>query len=266
MPDASIYAEPKTITDLKDCYFYHTMEIPGYGLVEGDWDLRPGIREYFGNVDFKGKRVLEIGTASGFCCFSMENWGAEVVAYDLSPAYSWDVVPFHDLDYRQHIQNMKKWIRKLNNGYWLCHRALDSKVKMVYGTVYNIPNQIGLVDISTFCAVLAHFRDPFFALQNASKLTKETIIVTSINLKDIIKDKPDQIIFRPALRLKQKAANVTWWYLPPKTIVDFLGILGFEDVNITYHQQLWRNKESNEYIKLPFYTVVGHHRKESFDK
>lgn len=59
------------------------MDIPGYGGVEGEWDLRKGVKEYLGNVDFKGKRVLEIGTASGFLCFYMEGQGAEVVAYDL---------------------------------------------------------------------------------------------------------------------------------------------------------------------------------------
>ena len=33
--DSSVYAEPRTVTDLEECYFYHSMEIPGYGLVEG---------------------------------------------------------------------------------------------------------------------------------------------------------------------------------------------------------------------------------------
>ncbi|MBV9971725.1 MAG: hypothetical protein JO135_00155, partial [Candidatus Eremiobacteraeota bacterium] len=39
-PHGVYYAEPRTVTNLSDCYFYHTMEIPGYGLVEGQWDLR----------------------------------------------------------------------------------------------------------------------------------------------------------------------------------------------------------------------------------
>jgi hypothetical protein len=260
MSAKNIYAEPLVITNLNDCYFYHTMDIPGFGTVEGEWDLRPGVNQYFGNADFSGKRVLEIGTSSGFGCFTMERWGAEVVAFDLSPEHSWDVVPFHDLDYRQHIQNMKNWYRKQNNGFWLCHRAFHSKTKMVYGTVYDIPLEIGMVDISTFCAVLLHFRDPFFALQNAAKLTKKTLIITDVIPVLILKDKPSQIVFRPALRLKQKADYSTWWYLPPETIVDFIGVLGFEDVKISYHQQLWNNKDAKEYITLPFYTVVGHRK------
>ena len=35
----SVYAKPRTVTDLDECYFYHSMEIPGYGLVKGPWDI-----------------------------------------------------------------------------------------------------------------------------------------------------------------------------------------------------------------------------------
>ena len=79
----AVYAEPYVVTDVDECYFYHTMEIPGLGLVEGQWDLRDGVGEYTGGVDYKGKRVLEIGTASGFLCFTLEAQGAEMVSYDL---------------------------------------------------------------------------------------------------------------------------------------------------------------------------------------
>src|SRR5438445_4191084 len=80
-PQASIYASPRIVTDLSDCYFYHTMDVPGYGQIVGEWDLREGIRAYLGDVDFRGRRVLEMGTANGFVCFHMEREGADVVAY-----------------------------------------------------------------------------------------------------------------------------------------------------------------------------------------
>ena len=78
-----IYAQPQNIKNVDGCYFYHTMDIPGYGTVYGEWDLRGRESSYLGNVRFKGKSVLEIGTASGHLCFYMEKQGAEVVAYDL---------------------------------------------------------------------------------------------------------------------------------------------------------------------------------------
>src|SRR5208337_1299521 len=67
--DSAIYAQSRVINDISDCYFYHTMDVPGYGHVEGEWDLRGKETQYLGGVALKGKRVLEIGTASGFLCF-----------------------------------------------------------------------------------------------------------------------------------------------------------------------------------------------------
>jgi len=71
-----VYAPPRTVTDLNDCYFYHTVDVPGVGRVTGEWDLRAGVREYLGSVPFAGKRVLEIGPASGFLSFFMEREGS----------------------------------------------------------------------------------------------------------------------------------------------------------------------------------------------
>src|SRR6201998_1346257 len=114
MSERDIYATPRTITNIDECFFYHTMDIPGYGHVEGQWDLREGIREYLGAVDLKGKRVLEIGTASGFVCFYMESQGAEVVAYDLSEEHIWDLVPFSQYDYKEFALAHKAHIKALN--------------------------------------------------------------------------------------------------------------------------------------------------------
>jgi len=63
----SIYAKSRTVENIKDCYFYQTVELPGFGLLKGEWDLRGRVDEYFGFVPFKGKRILELGTANGSC-------------------------------------------------------------------------------------------------------------------------------------------------------------------------------------------------------
>jgi 2-polyprenyl-3-methyl-5-hydroxy-6-metoxy-1,4-benzoquinol methylase len=178
MSTPGVYAQPRTITDLNDCYFYHTTDVPGYGLLEGEWDLRQGIRAYLGDVDFHGKRVLELGTASGFVCFHMEREGADVVGYDLSEHQSWDVVPYAQYSYEDFLQKRKEHIRRINNAFWLCHRAFGSHSTVVYGDVYSIPEGIGQVDISTSCSILLHVRDPFLALQKTLALTRETVIVT----------------------------------------------------------------------------------------
>jgi hypothetical protein len=71
MNDHKIFADPLKVEDVGDCYFYHTMEIPGYGLLRGDWDLRRGVDDYLGNVEFTGKRVLELVQRA---VFSLSRW------------------------------------------------------------------------------------------------------------------------------------------------------------------------------------------------
>jgi len=263
----SVFAEARTVTDLNECFFYHTIDLPGYGLVEGEWDLRRGIRAYLGNVSFKGKRVLELGTANGFVCFHMEREGAQVVAYDLSDEQDWDVVPFAQYDQSDFLRQRRDHIKKLNNAFWLCHRALGSQSKMVYGDVYSIPREIGLVDVSTVCSILLHVRDPFLALQRALSLTRETVIVTEpagfvgfpsplLGYKRLL---PRQLAapplrFQPDWRTREP--RETWWRFSPETIRRFIGVLGFEKSQVTYHYQ--RGRLGTLRFPLRQFTVVGH--------
>jgi len=75
------------------------------------------------------------------------------------------------------VADRKTIINRLNNAYWLAHRLLQSKARVVYGSVYAIPAAIGPVDIAVYGAVLLHLRDPFLALQNGLKLTTHSVIV-----------------------------------------------------------------------------------------
>ncbi len=114
---------------IEECYFYHSMTLPGHGEVQGEWDLRGREREYFGNVELAGRKVLEIGTASGHLCFWMEQQGADVLSYDLSPQQDWDIVPYHNYDYGDHIAGRKQHIRELNNAWWFAHKRFHSKAQ-----------------------------------------------------------------------------------------------------------------------------------------
>jgi hypothetical protein len=251
---SGVFAEPRLVTDLDDCDFYHTIDLPGYGLVQGQWDLRAGIRSYLGGVDFKGKRVLEVGTASGFVCFWLESQGAEVVAYDLSDEHDWDMVPFAGLNQPAMIAGRRDLIRRQNNAYWLGHRVLNSKARVVYGTVYDIPEEIGPVDITTFGSMLLHVRDPFLALQRAAAITEEAIIVTD-RVQPSRRWVPINLSRGPVLRFlpnpKSEQPNETWWWFPPETIVRFLAVLGFSKSTVTTHSQ------DSKWGKQRLFTVVG---------
>jgi hypothetical protein len=269
----SLYARPRRVRALTDCYFYHTMDIPGHGLVTGEWDLRGCERRYLGGVEFAGKRVLELGAASGFLTFYMESKGAQMVAYDLSENFSWDLVPFAGRNVAEADAGFRAHIRRLNNGFWLNHAAHQSKAKVVYGTIYGVPERIGEVDIATFCSILLHLRDPFLALQRSLRLVRETVIVTDVypaadlpavaqlagapgaEALPLIKTGPPRPVFMPQHWDHQNGE--TWWHLPPAVVQRFIGVLGFEKSEVTWHHAMAGSQ------RVLFYTVVGHRTRPS---
>jgi len=267
LPNSTVYAVPRSVADASDCYFYHTIEVPGCGLIEGEWDLRAGIRDYLGRVAFSGKRVLELGTASGFVCFHMEREGADVVGFDLSDDQDWDVVPFARYRHAEFSSQRKEHIRRLNNAFWLCHKAFASRSRMVYGNVYSVPEAIGPVDVSTFCSILLHVRDPFLALQQALRLTRETVIVTEptgvLNPRayvgSVTKQVPE-LPMAPSMKFlpnwRRSEPKETWWRMTPSLVQQFIGVLGFERSSVIYHFQKFRR--GRRYLRLPQFTVVGH--------
>jgi hypothetical protein len=174
-----LYARPREVTSPSECWFYHTMELDGFGVIAGQWDLRAGPDDYLGNVEFAGKRVLEIGTASGFLCFQMERHGAEVVAFDIAEGQMWDFVPMHGYaNLNGYVEKCVRDFRRLHNSFWLGHRVTGSRAKVVHGNVYALPAEIGPVDVVTFGCVLLHLRDPFLALANGVRFARQTAIVT----------------------------------------------------------------------------------------
>jgi len=246
----NIYATPRNITHTSDCYFYHTMDLPIIGTINGNWDIREDMGHYLGNVDLKEKRVLDIGAASGSLSFYMENQGAEVVSYDLKSGADWDLVPYAKWEqYYQCLDDREITIEKLKNSYWYAHRLNQSKAKAVYGNVYQIPKEIGLVDITLYGCILLHLKNPFDALQSGLRLTRETAIITDQVRPYLNSIMPTQVFMPDAKEFK---IFDVWWYLNPEIIVKMLEVLGFEDTKVSYHQALFNGQKES------LYTVVGH--------
>lgn len=268
MDKKNIYEEARQINNIDECYFYHTIDIPGHGVEKGEWDLRDGVRDYLGNISFAEKqRVLECGTASGFLCFWMERMGADVVAQDLSEKQSWDLVPYYGVINDKIVSDWKNHINKINNSFWFCHKAFNSNAKVIYCSIYKIPEEIGMVDITTFGSILLHLRDPFFALQVALRLTRKTVVITeklpmfytvrkaTSSLVQLLNRGRATIVFCP--QYSKKSPMETWWQLTPEIVINFIKILGFENIFIRYHKQLFMPAKRN----VSFFTIVGHRTK-----
>jgi hypothetical protein len=263
----TIYAEPKDVQSMEDCIFYHAIDIPNYGVTKGQWDLRDTYREYLGNVDFRGKSVLELGTASGFLCFQMEKMGADVVAYDLSPNDSWDLLLSPDDDEERIRTIMKRGIERYNNAFWFCHNLFNSNARLAHGTLYDIPNEIGKVDVVTLCSVLLHLRDPILALQRAASFAKETVIITEQmpNIFRFMKLLPVWVSYRlnkvigpyaqfiPTPETKSLHGGLSWWHLTPDILKTVLQILGFQTFQLTTSKHLYSEKNR----RIGLYTLVA---------
>ena len=245
-----LYATPRQVTNLEDCLFYHSMNIPGHGLVTGNWDILGNESQYIGEVPLKDKRVIEIGPGSGLLSFFMEREGAEVVSLEVSEDFRWDfywdlqdAVPV-DIGARREVQQTD--IEKMKNSYWFCHKVFSSKAKVHYGSAYNIPEGLGKFDISVLCCILLHNKHPLQILENCARVTSETVVITEPFRKRPIPQASME--FRPT---DNQHSWHTWWGFAPDFFVNVLRSMGFPHIGVTFHTQQQLGRSIN------LFTVVG---------
>jgi SAM-dependent methyltransferase len=235
MLDDGLFAQaPPGEIDADDCFFYHRMDIPGHGVVGGQWDLRGHEDEYVGGVDLNGQRVLEIGPASGFLTFAMEARGAEVVAVDLPDESRWDVVPNPRLDPAA-VAEWLSLVRRMKNGFWFAHRRHDSAARVHYGNVYDLPQRLGRFDVAVMAAVLLHVRDPLGVVAQCARLS-DRLVITDMHVPELDGRPIQQLV--PAVDAPHWD---TWWRFSPELFEQFLAVLGFATTSLTFHEQLHLN-------------------------
>jgi O-methyltransferase len=225
-----IFAAPLKVEDPADCDFYHTMEVPGHGLMTGDWDLRGRVDDYLGKVAFAGQRVLEIGPASGFLTFEMEKRGANVVSVEVTAEHGWDFVPYPAKKLEEVFGLRANHMERLKNSYWFSHAAHQSQAKVHYGDVYNLPAALGQFDIALMGAVLLHCRDPLRIVEQCGKMAR-LLIITDVFHPDLEGT--------PVCRLVPASQNfhyLTWWQFSTQFFTQFLAVMGFTTAEILTHE------------------------------
>src|SRR5262245_1951850 len=232
----------------RDAAWYHRLDLPERGTVGnpvGDiWDFRPAgaAVAYLGGVNFDGKRVLEIGPASGFWTAEMERRGADVLALELAPDITWDVVPGK---VAPETRTFGMW--RLRNSWHQVKDALNLRAQIVYGHAEQPPTDRGRFDVSTFGCVLLHTRHPFTILERCAALTDETILVVDRHWPDLGNE--------PVMRLApsvESGSFDTWWEFTPAYFERALRLLGFSTVTISYHEQIFRRD-----LRIPLFTLVA---------
>lgn len=223
---ASLLEPPRFVDRLEDCFFYHAMDLPGFGLVPAHWDLRGRFDDYVGGVSVEGKSVLDVGAATGFLSFEAEKRGAaRVVSFDMSDPRQQTFLPFKDKLYSRDpdawAEQYGKEIEQWKNAYWLSHRLLKSRAEVYYGNIYELPAELGQFDIAIVGSVLEHLNDQITALASIARLTKETLVLISPLLQT------DERIARFEALASNPDADFTWWTYSLGVYREVFGMFGF---------------------------------------
>ncbi|MFN6129416.1 MAG: DUF1698 domain-containing protein [Planctomycetota bacterium] len=149
----------KTIRERVDeLNWVHQIDL-GSGIVTpGRWPPHPLIMNAFNSIDFKGKKVLDIGAWDGLWSFEAERRGAsKVVATDLISQRSYSKMPT----------------------FSLAHDVLQSQVEYHPDlSVFEI-ERLGIkdFDVIIFCGVYYHLRHPLRALAIIRRVMREGGVV-----------------------------------------------------------------------------------------
>lgn len=229
----TIFAAPPSVPpELNDCGFYHAMDLPGIGLQRGSWDLRAGYDAYFGNHDFTGERVLDLGSANGALVFEIERRGArEVVGFDLPDGAIYDTrLPTDEAT----IAEFREWIKRVKRGFWLAHALLQSRARVAYGHVGSLPDELGQFDTIMMGNILQHLRDPIGAVLQAVQRTRCIIITEADWLPGVGDDLPCMLMYDIPFPF-------SWYQVKPRLLQLLLEKWGFADQTLTWHTQTMIN-------------------------
>jgi hypothetical protein len=225
-----IFVEPWPQPKLEDCFWYHTLDLPSGETMQGHWDLRGRFADYTGNVPFTGKRVLDVGTASGFLSWEAESRGAEVVSFDLDHARRQKLLPFKDsvycTDRVESERQREMFFNSLKRSYWYMHHCLNSRTKVFYGDIENLPRELGHFDIVLFGSVLEHLPDHIQAIGSAALLT-DMIIITGPLAES------EAPIAQFAGHAGHPEANFSFWRYSLAVYREVFGMLGFRIEAVT---------------------------------
>jgi O-methyltransferase len=244
---------PTDKISLDDCEWYHIMEVPGLGLTtDAEFDCREDIGNILGNLDFKNKKVLNLGPITGYLNFEAERRGADVTSIDLGVDpnnLQRDWVVDVKKNWKKDLAAFMERERKRRNAFWYAHKAFKSKSKLIICHVNNLPDEVGLHDIGIIFSVLTHIRDPYTALLRMCSHINEKIVITELggyNMRSTLFNTVPRLIrtikekFSPELPYlrflpKPSKQGAAWWAFNKEAVIMMLKLLGFEKSTVNYH-------------------------------
>lgn len=218
------YATQRHVASIADCWFYHVMDLPEVGTVShfGSWDLRDRFDDYISRVDVRGKTFLDVGSASGFLTFEAEKRGAIVTSFDVELGGQVNIGATGNATEKQ------REVVMMQNGYWLAHRLLNSKAKVIYGDAANLASLAPPSDIVMLGQILVHMKDPISVLEQAARVARKMLIIAEGSFHN---ETPAALFYGATY-----PGTNTWWHLSDKIYEQCLGMWGFKIKSVTTGQ------------------------------
>ena len=246
-------ATPRNVSDLSDCAFYHSIDLPTYGSQAGVWDLRGRFDDYIASTPLAGRSLLDVGTASGFLTFEAEKRGAHVTSFDVRDASLLVQLPNKDAlfvrDYAAWLAQAETDVDRWKNAYWLCHHDLSSQARCFYGDVYELNPSVGAFDVVLLGQILIHLRDGVAALEAAASVCTDTMIITEGSFEN------DTPIAALSGRASKPEVAYAWYQYSTGWYREILTMLGFSDVSTTTGRYVCSHEFHKREIELT--TIVA---------
>ena len=200
----------KLLAGVQQYFWFHSIDLGNGVITPGNKSLkvlRAEADAIFGNLDLRGRSVLDIGAWNGYFSFEAKRRQAQrVLATD------------------HHC-----WTPAINGRatFDLARTALKLDVEALDVDVPDLtPDRIGQFDVVLFLGVFYHLVDPIRALQNLAAVTNEVAVVeTHLDLGAI--DRP-AMVFYPGTELNNDPTN--WWGPNRQCVEALLKLVGFERV------------------------------------
>ena len=238
-------AERLGYRDIRNYYWYHTVELPDGLITPGQYDFRQTLAAFPFPRDMRGMRVLDVGSATGFFAFEFARRGAHVISVELPSLYALDRFPGQDIE--QILESIRRMMgpRSANEGadarytaeemyfyllegpFEFCRKRLGLTMERCYSTVYDLTEAKigGPVDLAFMGDILLHTLTPLQALAAIAPLTRTLILSQMV---------PDDATDKPAMAYvggdSLESDDVSWWLPNKACLIALLKKLGFPRV------------------------------------
>jgi tRNA (mo5U34)-methyltransferase len=239
-------AERLGYRDIRNYYWYHTVELPDGLITPGQYDFRQTIAEFSFPRDMRGLRVLDVGSATGFFAFDFARRGAQVISVELPTLEALDRFPGQPIE--QILESIRRmmgpraadlggagarysaeemYFYLLEGPFEFCRKQLGLAIQRCYATVYDLTEAKigGAVDLAFLGDILLHTLNPLQALAAVAPLTRTLVLSQMV---------PEGLEERPAMAYvggdSVDSDDVSWWLPNEACLMALLKKLGFGHV------------------------------------